>query len=168
MKKVRLNLKRGVKSWSFVLYDSPESAYYLKDEPIMDDDVEEYRRTITMGRGEIIEAEWLGAEWVYGEDGDEPSQYKKFDKVRLGKITTLKSTASKTKYLELYSGWVMDSNIPWVVDDSRNDVRITKINANKSSRIDFSKLFLGYGEESESDEDMTETDVKWSDEQSLN
>lgn len=145
MKKVRLNLKRGIKAWSFTLYDSAESAYYLKDEPVMDDDVEEYRRIVTMKRGESIEAEWLGAEWVYDED--DSKKYRKFDKVRLGKISKLKTSSRGTNYLELYSGWVDHIDFPWAPDDSRNDVRIIRINGDKASSLDFSKLFVKRSDE---------------------
>jgi len=145
VKKVRLNLKRGIKAWSFTLYDSAESAYYLKDEPVMDDDVEEYRRIVTMKRGESIEAEWLGAEWVYDED--DSKKYRKFDKVRLGKISKLKTSSRGTNYLELYSGWVDHIDFPWAPDDSRNDVRIIRINGDKASSLDFSKLFVKRSDE---------------------
>lgn len=150
MKKVRLNLKRGIKAWSFTLYDSAESAYYLKDEPVMDDDVEEYRRIVTMKRGESIEAEWLGAEWVYDED--DSKKYRKFDKVRLGKISKLKTSSRGTNYLELYSGWVDHIDFPWAPDDSRNDVRIIRINGDKASSLDFSKLFVKRSDERDEQE----------------
>lgn len=139
-----------------MLYDSAESAYYLKDEPVMDDEVEEYRRTVTMKRGEIIEAEWLGAEWVYDEDGEDPSRYEKFDRVRLGKIVNLKSIHTPTKYLELYSGWVSPTQFPWKSDDTRGDIRITPINERVASKLDFSKLFISQSEESDEDIHTTE------------
>lgn len=157
MKKIRLNLKRGVKSWSFTIYDSVESAYYLKDEPIMNDEIEEYRRVVTMGRGETIEAEWLGAEWVYDEDEGLPSRgYKKFDKVRLGKISKLKDVgrgAKSTSYLELYSGWVSQMEFPWAPDDTRNDIRIIRVNGRAASKLDFSKLFTRHSDEQEEQEE---------------
>lgn len=158
MKKVRLNLKKGVKSWSFVLYDSAESAYYLRDEPVMDDEVEEYRRTVTINRGETIEAEWLGAEWIYDEDCIDPAGYEKFDRVRLGKIVNLKSLHSPAKYLELYSGWVTPGEFPWKSDDARTDVRITPLKGKSTSKLDFSKLFLSYSEDPEEDSQSPDTD----------
>lgn len=156
MKKIRLNLKRGVKSWSFTLYDSVESAYYMKDEPFMDDEIEEYRRIVTLERGEIIEAEWLGSEWVYGEEDD--AKYYKFDKVRMGKISNLKSQFTNVNYLELYSGWVSSVEFPWKVDVSKNDIRITRINEKNVSKIDFSKLFLHQKEESDDKADDSRDD----------
>lgn len=164
MKKIRLNLKRGVKSWSFTLYDSVESAYYLKDEPVMDDEVEEYRRVVTVKRGEIIEAEWLGAEWVYDEDvGHDSKQYRKFDRVRLGKISNLKHSSpgtTSTKYLELYSGWVSNVEFPWTPDDSRGDIKITRINGKSASKLDFSKLFLRHSDETEEDLDSLDPEYE--------
>lgn len=132
-----------------MLYDSAESAYYLKNEPVMDDEIEEYRKTVTIEKGEIIEAEWLGAEWVYGEEEEDHTKYHKFDKIRLGKISRLKNNITQTKYLELYSGWVDGVEFPWSSDKSRNDIRITKINGKVISKLDFSKLFLRYNDESD-------------------
>ena len=69
MKKVRLNLKRGSKPWSFTLYDSAESAFYLKDEPPYPDGFEEdYRKIVTLKPGEVLEVEWIGSEWVFVDD----------------------------------------------------------------------------------------------------
>jgi hypothetical protein len=147
VKKVRLNLKRGVKSWSFVLYDSVESAFYLQDEPILEDEDEEYRKVVTLRPGEFIEAEWIGAEWVYDDENDEISKRvmrmsrQKYDKVRVGKLTPLKNETKKTGYLEVYSGWVIGGQLPWVPQDDQSQVRITPIIGKIRSRFDFSKIF---------------------------
>lgn len=138
MKKVRLNLRRGIRSWSFVLYDSAESAYFLRGEPIEGDD--EYRRLVELRPGEIIEAEWMGSEWVYSGALD-PRGRDKFDKIRLGKVVPLKSVEGQESYLEIYSGWVADEELPWGPDDSRKDVRITRIKGKVRSKVDLDSLF---------------------------
>lgn len=159
MKKVRLNLRRGIKSWSFVLYDSAESAYFLRGEPIENDD--EYRRIVELKPGELIEAEWMGSEWVYSGAVD-PRGRDKFDKVRLGKVVPLKTTTGQDKYLEIYSGWVADEELPWTPDDSRKDVRITRIKGKVGSKVDLDALFSDI-EDAEGDSHVETTAIGSSD-----
>lgn len=153
VKKVRLNLKRGFKTWSFTLYDSAESAFYLRDEPIYNDAVdEEYRKIITLKPGEIIEAEWVGAEWVYNDVDDydvftSPQRrhgrsYDKYDKVKIGKFSSLKGTTQKLGYLETYSGWISDGVIPWTAGATPDKVRITQVKDKTVSGFDLSNLFV--------------------------
>lgn len=165
MKKVRVSLKRGVKSWSFVLYDSAESAFFLKDEPLSNDlDDEEYRRVIVIKPGDIAEVEWVGAEWVYDDEsevkkGTKPDfrlTHTKYDKVRVGKISMLKTTGTdsqKTGYLEIYSGWIHGGDIPWTQEAAQDSVRITPIKGKIHSKIDFSKLIV----DRETDDELSET-----------
>lgn len=149
MKKVRLTLKRRTKAWSFILYDSPESAFFLRDEPIFGE-FEEYRRVITLSPGELIEVEWMGCEWIDDSDGTDifatgTGKGQKFDKIRMGKITPVKNPSYKASYVELHSGWVQSKDIPWRDEESRDDVRITPIKGRMRSKIDFSRLFEGQG-----------------------
>lgn len=150
MKKVRLNLKRGVKSWSFVLYDSAESAFYLKDEPFYGDDVDEYRKVVSLKPGESLEAEWVGSEWIYPEEvGNElPSPdakpQQKFDKVRVAKMIPIKGSSQKTGLLELYIGWIQGGDVKWSPDDTQSKVRITPLRGKSGSKVDFSRLFVKY------------------------
>jgi hypothetical protein len=141
-------LKRGVKTWSFVLYDSVEAAFYLKDEPFYDDAVEEYRQVVAMKPGEIIEIEWMGSEWIYDDEDASAvtkrassTQKEKFDNVHVGKLSPLKGAPRKSGCLEVYSGWVRGGSVPWEEDDARKDVRITSINDKVKPKIDFTGLF---------------------------
>lgn len=160
MKKVKLNLKRGVRSWSVTVYDSVESAFYLKDEPLFDDEIEEYRRTVTLLPGEFLEMEWIGSEWVYNDEvlkssADSPRlstiSIHKFDNVRIGKSFPIKGTIQKTSCVELYSGWVDAHSVQWREDPQR-DVRITPIKGRMRSKFDFSKLFS----DTDSSDDVTD------------
>lgn len=153
MKKVRLNLKRGIRSWSFVLYDSAESAFYLKDEPLTDDEAEEFRRVVTLAPGELLEIEWVGSEWVYCDplDGStlSTSLQHKFDKVRIGKLTPIRGikgvpSMRKASCVEVYVGWVTGSDLRWDSGDTQDVVRITRIKGRMRPRLDFSKLFDGH------------------------
>lgn len=163
MKKVRLNLKRGVRNWSFLLYDSPESAFFLRSEPFDEKEDPEYRRRVTLKAGEVMEVEWLGSEWAYDTDldtavreGDISSTrfFDKFDKIRLGKIVPLKDiqTSRKSGYIEIYSGWVSGRTIPWSEEDIEQGVRITSLNDSKKHKLDFSKLFKNHLPEDDEDE----------------
>jgi hypothetical protein len=170
VKKVRLNLKRGVRSWSFTLYDSAESAFYLKDEPEYDDRFEEdYRKVITIKPGDIVEAEWLGSEWVYDDDYADffsrsyttlDNSHEKYDKVRVGKISPMKGTTQKLGYLEVYSGWVLGTAIPWSPEEGQTKVRITEIKDKVVSKFDFTELFKGneVGFLNQENEDKIESD----------
>ena len=104
MKKVQLSLKRGSETASFTLYDSVESAYYLKDEPPYPDGFEEeYRKIITLKQGDILEVEWVGSEWIF-DDGknDFPRDcsvlFEKYDKVRIGKLLLSKGQKKNLDY----------------------------------------------------------------------
>ena len=153
MKKVRLNLKRGVKkAWSFTLYDSAESAFYLKDEPLYPDGFEEeFRKIVSISPGDILEVEWVGSEWVFSDDEEDflfkkmslkPSLYDKYDKVRIGKITPMKGTEEKMGYLEVYSGWCFGGTVPWTSKSSnQNGLKITEVKGAVVSKFDFPKLF---------------------------
>ena len=152
MKKVRLNLKRGVKKpWSFTLYDSAESAFYLKDEPPYPEGFEEdYRKVVTIKPGDILEVEWVGSEWVFPDEGEDflfkpmiltAGNYDKYDKIRVGKITPIKGTEEKMGYLEVYSGWIIGGDVPWAAVQGNDHLKITEINGKMSSKFDFPKLF---------------------------
>lgn len=166
MKKVRVSLKRGVKSWSFVLYDSAESAFFLKDEPMSrDPSDEEYRRNVVIRPGDIAEIEWVGSEWVYDDESEVKKGLKsdfhlthtKYDKIRIGKISMLKTSGKdtqKTGYLEVYSGWVHGGDVPWSQETAQESVRITPIKGKIHSKIDFSKIFV----DSHLDDDETPED----------
>ena len=152
MKKVRLNLKRGVKKpWSFTLYDSAESAYYLKDEPPYPDGFEEeYRKVVSLNPGDILEVEWVGSEWVFPDENEDflrkpvslqASVYDKYDKVRVGKITPVKGAEEKMGYLEVYSGWIFGGDVPWSPKAAQSGLKITEVKGEIVSKFDFSKLF---------------------------
>ena len=170
MKKVRLNLKHGARPWSFTLYDSAESAFYLKDEPPYPDGFEEeYRRIVTLKPGEILEVEWIGSEWVFTDDNDDflrkpvkfnSRDYDKYDRVRVGKITSVKGTEQKMGYLEVYVGWVLGGDVPWSPEGSKEGLKITEIKGGIQSKFDFQKLFsdpaMGLLQQQEEEQSLSE------------
>ena len=170
MKKVRLNLKRGSKPWSLTLYDSAESAFYLKDEPPYPDGFEEeYRRVVSIKPGEILEVEWVGSEWVFSDDGSDFLQkpmnlssvdYDKYDKVRVGKITPLKGSEEKMGYLEVYSGWIFGGDVPWTETTMQDGLKITEVKGKIVSKFDFPKLFsdpaMGLLQQEEEEQQISE------------
>ena len=163
MKKVRLSLPRGVRSWSLVLYDSPESAYLLKDdvENIVEVD-EVYRRVVTLKRGEFLEVEWMGAEWVYGDDPDtiesptENATFEKFDRIRFVKSKSSRTASESTHYLETHSGWVITGTIPWYDTIPCTSLKITEIKGGNKPKIDFSLIFQSEEEYEEDDNQREE------------
>jgi hypothetical protein len=170
VKKVRISLKRGAAPWSFTLYDSSESAYYLKDEPPYPDGFEEeYRKTISLNKGEILEVEWIGSEWVFVDDHSDflqkplrlnSQEHDKYDKIRVGKITPTKGAEEKLGYLEVYSGWTFGDVVPWTQKTSQNGLKITQIKDVLQSKFDFQKLFsdpnLGLLQQLEEEQQISE------------
>jgi len=169
MKKVRITLKKGKPDWSFTLYDSAESALYLKDDPQYDDNFEEeYKTNLTLREGDIFEIEWIGSEWVYSDDPDrliEPDRVSdKYEHIRLGKLSSksrrrdvrapaarpahirLGKLSSKSGvkdklgYIEIYSGWIVGGTIPWCRSKGL-PVNAKEIKSKDESLIDFSELF---------------------------
>jgi len=144
MKKVRINLRRGQKSWDFMLYDSPESAYYLSHEGMEVAFADEYSKTVTLCPNELLEVEWLGSEYVYvGGLSAGGLKHVKYDEVRLGKMSKV-----GVGLVELHAGWVASGSVPWTDDDTRHDVRITRIKGRMVAKMDFSELFSAAPDES--------------------
>lgn len=143
VKKIRITLNRGIKNWSFTLYDSAESAFYLGEETQVEYQEEEYKKTITLGPKEIIEIEWVGAEWVYDDGIMSPVtvMHRRFDKILLGKITPVQTKNSKSSLLETYSGWIPGDQVTWGSEICREGVKMTPVKGKMVSKIDLSGLF---------------------------
>jgi hypothetical protein len=146
VKKVRINLKRGCKKWSFPIFDSAESAYYLKDD-LFPEEVEECCKVVDLNPGEILEIEWMGFEAVYDDEVKESSlqtklkmDHERFESVRIAKMTQIKTKSYKTGYVETFSGWIKPGIFTYNASD-RNDVRIIQIKGKMTSKMDFSELF---------------------------
>lgn len=155
MKKARITLKKNQLPWSFVLYDSVESAFYLKNEHLKANDMT-FCKVVVLKSNDIIEAEWIGTEYVYLDESSESFenidiQHEKYEKVRIGKMTPLKSIEDKGGYVELYVGWLPSGAFQWTSDDTRDDVKITQIKGRVRSKLDFSKLFEGHPDDLDED-----------------
>ena len=146
MKKVRVSLNRGIKSWSFFVHDSSESAFYLRDLGEDEDFDEEYRRMVTIERKDIVEMEWLGSEWVHHE---EVGHSERYDMVRLAKIVT-PGNVSSASYIEIYSGWVIGDTFDWSGKTDRPiGVKITPIKGRMKHKLDFSQIFSATKDDNE-------------------
>ena len=152
MKKVRINLLKGVKSWSFFIYDSAESAFYLKE--LSDDEPfdEEYRRQVSVHRSDVVEVEWLGSEWVYHE---ELGRSDKYDKVRLARLIRRGSGVGSMGYIEVYSGWVLGDVINWAcLPNPTSLVKVTPIKGRMKHKLDFSRIFQDQLEQEENEQTL--------------
>lgn len=151
MKKARINLSKGVKSWSFFIYDSSESAFYLKDLADDEDFDEEYRRSVVITRGDFVEIEWMGSEWVHHE---ETGRDEKYDMIRLAKLVA-KENSTTTGYVEIYSGWTAGSTFDWTGRHNTNTmIKVIPIKGRMKHRLDFSKLFSYQKNEEENGDEM--------------
>lgn len=136
MKKLRLSLKPESKEWSFILFDSPEAAYYMAGYETQPDD--EFCLNVSLSGGDFMEVEWTGMEFVY----DDPSSESMFiERIRLAKSydTTL-GDVTAFGYVETYTGWLPKGTIPWN-RRSHKDVKITRLGGRNKSRLDFSRIF---------------------------
>jgi hypothetical protein len=135
MKKVRLSLKRGTQKWTFILYDSAEAAFYLKNGIKEKSD---YYQDIDLKYGSFMEAEWLGSEYVY-TDVTNSDGYESYDYVRLAKF--VKGTRTNPRdYVEIANGWIVGGSIPWS-EDCQSSLKIIRLNEKRKHRFDFSVLF---------------------------
>lgn len=148
MKKVRISLKRGTKSWSFRIFDSAEAAYYLKNDAREKSD---NHQMLYLMPGSFMEVEWMGCEYLYESDeyvgAAAVRRHDTFSKVRVAKLTKSRDK-SERDVIELAVGWVGDGAIPWS-EDQRNDLRIIRINEEGKSKLDFSILFKKIWEDEE-------------------
>lgn len=135
MKKLRLSLKPESKNWSFILFDSPEAAYYMAGYDTQPDD--EFCFNVSLSEGDFMEVEWTGMEFVY----DDPEENMFVERIRLAKSydTTL-GDIKATGYVETYTGWLPRGTIPWNKRTHKN-VKITRIGGRNKSRLDFSRIF---------------------------
>ena len=148
MKKARINLNKGVKSWSFFIYDSSESAFYLKDLADDEDFDEEYRRSIVIKRGDFVEIEWMGSEWIHHE---ETGRDEKYDMIRLAKLVAEENSRA-TGYIEIYSGWTSGSTFDWTGRHSHDAmIKVIPIKGRMKHRLDFSSLFSRQKNDEEGD-----------------
>lgn len=145
MKKIRITLQKNQDRWTFVLYDSVESAFYLKNEELKPNDLA-YCKIITLLPQETLEVEWMGMECVYLEESAEHKtsdsmSHEKFEKVRLGKLSLNKKIDKLGGYIELYSGWLPEGTLDWTAQMSRDDIQTTLIKGRVRHKLDFDNLF---------------------------
>lgn len=164
MKKIRIKLSKKA-DWSFVIYDSSESAFYLKGEELDIEEHEEYCKIINLNSlSDILEIEWMGSEFLYEDEMKSnifknPSKMKlstsdNFEKIRIAKFCSVKTKALKkgSGYIETAEGWVTAGTIPWNGPPSnRGDIKITRIKGRIKSKLDFSEIFKNQSENSDED-----------------
>jgi len=139
MKKVRITLAKGSKGKTFRVFSSPEAAYvwlndpYIQNEEELDPDI---GITVHLKRGEVMEVEWRGCEYVK----EEGQSLFKADFVRIGK--TIKSplfyTGGKT-VIGIQDGWIVDEvSFKTSTDEDSKTVKLTKKSKHK---FDLDDLF---------------------------
>lgn len=160
VKRIRVTPRKGSNTWSIHVFDSAESAFYTRNAPgsieKLGDDVV---RRVSIERGDQVEIEWIGSEWVYSgvEHG-----FDKYDHVRIARLLggappSLKDgDDDQVGYLELYSGWVHPDALRWSTGGTQNGARIFRLTERSRSRFDFNDLFSdNEGEASDSGEKTT-------------
>jgi len=150
VKKIRVSLKRNKKEWSFTLFDSAESAFYLKDD-ILEFDSAEYYRKITLMPQEMMEVEWMGSEYIYSDEHEvDPAkfasiQHEKLDKIRFAKVLPIQTAVQKTGYVEIYSGWVNGEIFNWMsgsVGQKRGvPIKTQLITSDYDAKFDLKEMF---------------------------
>jgi hypothetical protein len=147
MKRVRITTRKGHKNpWSFVVYDSVESAFCLRETPPSESEEMGYSKTIEASRGDILEVEWMGAEWLSPRDLGGPDETNvapaRYDLVRVAHAKSdVIDERRQPKYVEIYSGWISGDALIWVNGATQNGAKITRILTEDESSFDFSVLF---------------------------
>lgn len=108
MKGVKVNLKKGCKSWVFNFYDSSESAFYIKNFPSQYDNNNDYIKKISLKSGESMEIIWMGSEWVYTENSHE-----RYDKIYIKKFTPITGSKQWDVYVDTFTGWICGDTLDW-------------------------------------------------------
>jgi len=141
MKKIRLELKPGVESKTIMVYDSPEALYLNIEDP------EEMGAIgsipIRIGKGEFIEAEWRGCEFV-----KEGKDWLRFDSVRLAKSSPTKNSSGSL--VSIYFGWVNADTLSF--DDKEDaDSYTIRLLSPADWKMDLGLLFMDDKEDSENE-----------------
>lgn len=140
MKKVRITTTRGSKGKDFKIFNSPESLYvWLNDPDLQEEDYLDptLGNIVHLKRGEIMEVEWCGFEYVY-EDGR--LQFRA-DYVRIGKLISMPTAFLDNKEIVgIQDGWVTSDIISHKnkIDES---TRVTKLTNRSKHRFDLDELF---------------------------
>lgn len=143
MKKVRINLVRGVKDKRFVVFNSPESLYvWLNDPDLQKENENKVDPTlgipIVLRSGETMEVEWRGCEFI--KDG---SFEVRADYVRIGKQIKTKSSFSKN-LIGIHYGWIADSTITFKTK-AGEEIRTTLLTPKSKHKFNLDELFETYG-----------------------
>lgn len=140
MKKVRITVSKGSKGKAFKVFNSPESLYvWLNDPELQEDDYldSSLGNIVYLRRGEIMEAEWCGCEFIY----EEGRLNFRADYIRLGKLISSPTIFTGGKnVVGIQDGWVLDDTIAF---KSYSDglTRTTKLTERSKHRFDLDELF---------------------------
>ena len=134
MKSVKISLVKGCGAWVFHFYDSSESAFCIKGSPTLYGD--EFTKRITLKRGEDLEVEWLGSEWVHGDGSSE-----RFDKIKVRKFSPIDDSPMWDVCVDTTTGWMIGGSLDWNGCIS-HEVRIIPLTMGDEYSLDNSRLFI--------------------------
>lgn len=140
MKKVRITVSKGSKGKDFRIFNSPESLYVWLNDPDLqtDDDLDpSLGNIVSLKRGEVMEVEWCGCEFMYEND----VLLFRADYIRIGKLISEPTFFSGGKsVVGIQDGWVTSDMISF--KSSVNDsTKTTKLTTKSKHKFDLDELF---------------------------
>lgn len=154
MKKVRITVTRGSQGKYFNIFNSPESLYvWLNDPELQERKLDSsLGNTIHLKKGEVMEVEWCGCEYIYEQD----KLLFRADYIRIGKLISTPGFFSKGKnVVGIQDGWIVDDIIAFKsgTDDA---TRTTKLTTRSKHKFNLDELFLARKSYDEIEEDISE------------
>jgi hypothetical protein len=152
MKKVRITVNKGSKGKSFNIFNSPESLYVWLNDPELQEDKKldpSLGNTIYLKKGEVMEVEWCGCEYVYEKE----KVLFRADYIRIGKMINMPSFLDGKNIVGIQDGWVVDDIISFRTS-ADEAVKTTKLTTRSRHKFNLDELFLSKKNYDELEEDF--------------
>lgn len=152
MKKVRITVNKGSKGKSFNIFNSPESLYvWLNDDELQEDELDpSLGNTIHLKKGEVMEVEWCGCEYIYEHD----RLLFRADYIRIGKLISTPSFFSRGKnVVGIQDGWIIDDIISFK-SQSDDLTKTTKLTSRSKHKFNLDELFLARKSYDEAEDEL--------------
>jgi len=153
MKKVRITTK-DVNGKNFRIFNSPESLYVWLNDPDLQEDPDmdpSIGNIVHLKRGETMEVEWCGCEFVY--EGEE--LLFRTDYIRIGKLISTPTFFSGGKsVVGIQDGWITEDSINFK-STTIGSTKTTLLTKRSRHKFDLDELFAAreaYDELSEEEE----------------
>ena len=145
MKKMRITVNKGSSGKKFKIFNSPESLYVWLNDPDLQAEKKmdpSLGTEVHLKKGETMEVEWRGCEFIY-----EASFEARIDYIRLGKVVKVTPYLRKD-LVGIQDGWIVEAIMAFKpgVDD---DTKTTMLTKKSKHKFDLDMLFAAMEDEEE-------------------